>query len=360
MKNTHVLLSVEHLKKYFPTSETSFFQWKKPMVHAVEDASFYVSAGETFALVGESGCGKSTLGRAILQLIKPTQGRVYFQADENGERVEITSLKDNKMREMRKYMQIIFQDPYSSLNPRMTVEQIIQEGVLTHHYFKKGSAQIREYTLEIMQNCGLQSYMRSRYSHEFSGGQRQRVCIARALALKPKFVVCDECVSALDVSVQSQILNLLCELKEKEKLTYLFISHDLSVVRHIADKVAVMYLGEFMETGSKKQVFENALHPYTIALLSAAPSISPFKREQQIILGGNLPSPVYPPKGCKFHTRCFMAQSICRQIPAPLKEVEDGHFCACHFAQMPTGEKRKRAKEHTQKEKNFGGEDSKE
>jgi oligopeptide/dipeptide ABC transporter ATP-binding protein len=227
----------------------------------------------------------------------------------------------------------------------MTVGQIIEEGVATHKYYKKGSAQMRDYVAQVMENCGLQAYMAGRYPHEFSGGQRQRVCIARALALKPKFIVCDECVSALDVSVQSQILNLLSDLKKKEDLTYLFISHDLSVVRHVSDRLAVMYLGELVETGETGEIFSNPAHPYTIALLSSMPSVSPFHKEKDIILKGQLPSPVFPPPACRFHTRCFMAQEICQRIPAPMVEVKKGHFCRCHFAKMQAKEKRKAARE---------------
>lgn len=257
--------------------------------------------------------------------------------------VDLTKLSVKELRPLRKDLQIIFQDPYSSLNPRMTVGQIIEEGLLTHGLYKKGSKELQDKILSVMQDCGLQPYVLHRYPHQFSGGQRQRICIARALALKPSFVVCDECVSALDASVQSQILNLLTDLKEKEKLTYLFISHDLSVVRYISDRVGVMYLGEIMEQGCARAVFENPRHPYTIALMSALPSIKE-RKEERIILQGNPPSPVTPPKGCKFHTRCFMATEKCKSGKVPIVEVEKGHFVACHFANLSTDEKREMTK----------------
>ncbi len=258
--------------------------------------------------------------------------------------IDLARLTNAELRRLRKDLQIVFQDPYSSLNPRMTVGQIVEEGVATHGYFKRGTPQMREYVLEIMKKCGLQEHMLHRYPHQFSGGQRQRICIARALAVKPRFVVCDECVSALDASIQSQILNLLTELKEREGLTYLFISHDLSVVRHVSDRVAVMYLGEVSEQGKTKDIFDDPRHPYTISLLSAAPTLDFSKREEKLIPQGHMPSPVSPPSGCKYHTRCFMAQECCRQTPAPVVEVEKGHFVACHFAQKTAEEKRALAK----------------
>ena len=236
------------------------------------------------------------------------------------------------MRVLRKDLQIIFQDPYSSLNPRMTIGQIIEEGLVTHKFFKHGSPQMKEYILEIMRKCGLQDYMIHRYPHQFSGGQRQRICIARALAVNPRFVVCDECVSALDVSIQSQIINLLEELKEKEKLTYLFISHDLSVVRYISDRIGVMYLGNIVEFGDAATIFDDPRHPYTIALLSSIPTTDMASlQKERIILEGNIPSPVRPPEGCKFHTRCYMACDKCKKVPPPVVEVGEGHYVACHF-----------------------------
>ena len=282
--------------------------------------------------------------REALQKFKKAQGNgnEFKKWDELlDEALDLSQLTEKELRRLRKNLQIIFQDPYSSLNPRMTVGQIIEEGVATHKFFKRGTPEMREYVLKIMKSCGLQAYMLHRYPHQFSGGQRQRVCIARALAVRPKFIVCDECVSALDVSIQSQILNLLADLKEKESLTYLFISHDLSVVRHVSDRIAVMYLGELSETGDTEEIFENPRHPYTIALLSAVPNVSEGESaNERILLQGHVPSPISPPSGCKFHTRCFMAQEICKRNPAPYVEVEKGHFVACHFAGVPTAQKR--------------------
>ena len=246
--------------------------------------------------------------------------------------IDLSRLKYSEMRILRKDIQIIFQDPYSSLNPRMTVGQIIGEGLTTHKFFKPGAPQMKEYILKVMEQCGLQDYMLHRYPHQFSGGQRQRICIARALAVKPKFIVCDECVSALDVSIQSQIINLLEDLKEKENLTYLFISHDLSVVRYISDRIGVMYLGNMVELGDAATVFSDPRHPYTVALLSSIPTtdMDALKKER-ILLEGNIPSPIRPPEGCKFHTRCYMACEKCKRVPPPYVEVEPGHFVACHF-----------------------------
>ena len=346
MQNTKPLLSVKGLKKYFPLTKSSIFSRTRPMLHAVEDVYLDVYQGETVGLVGESGCGKSTLGRNILGLQKPTAGKVLYCPDQTS--IDLTALPPSKMRKYRKDLQIVFQDPYSSLNPRMTVGQLIAEGVAAHKFYRRGSAEMQNYVVEIMQKCGLQPYMLHRYPHQFSGGQRQRICIARALAVKPKFVVCDECVSALDVSIQSQILNLLTELKKKEGLTYLFISHDLSVVRYISDRIGVMYLGKIVEEGRAVDVFENPRHPYTIALISAIPTIEEKKRER-ILLSGNMPSPLLPPAGCPFHTRCFMAKEVCRRIPASLEEVEKGRFCACHFARKPLEEKRALARSNARR-----------
>lgn len=246
--------------------------------------------------------------------------------------IDLARLKYNEIRRLRKDLQIVFQDPYSSLDPRMTIGQIIEEGLVTHKYFKHGSQKMKEYILKTMRDCGLQDYMLHRYPHQFSGGQRQRVCIARALAVKPKFVVCDECVSALDVSIQSQIINLLLELKERENLTYLFISHDLSVVRYISDRIGVMYLGNLVELAPSETIFKDPRHLYTVALLSSIPTTDPDDlNKERIILEGNIPSPIRPPEGCKFHTRCFMACDKCKRVPPPLREVEPGHFVACHF-----------------------------
>ena len=253
--------------------------------------------------------------------------------------IDLARLKYSEMRILRKDLQIIFQDPYSSLNPRMTVGQIIEEGLVTHNFYKHGSKDMKQYILDVMDECGLQGYMMHRYPHQFSGGQRQRICIARALAVKPKFVVCDECVSALDVSIQSQIINLLNELKEKDNLTYLFISHDLAVVKYISDKIGVMYLGNLVEFADSETIFKDPRHPYTIALLSSIPTtdIDSLDKER-IILEGNIPSPIRPPQGCKFHTRCYMACEKCKRVPPELKEVEPGHFVACHFLEKKLAE----------------------
>ena len=355
------LLSVKHLKKYFPMPKKNFFQRNRPYLRANNDISLEIKEGETFGLVGESGCGKSTFGRTVLQLYPQTEGQTLYygrnlrdfmpayaknlpkdslEFADGG--IDLTRLTKNELRMLRRDLQIIFQDPYSSLDPRMTVGQIIEEGVATHRFFKKGSAEMRQYVLKVMKDCGLQEFMLHRYPHQFSGGQRQRICIARALAVKPKFIVCDECVSALDVSIQAQILNLLSDLKEKEGLTYLFISHDLAVVRYISDRIGVMYLGKIIEWGKAKEVFDNPRHPYTITLISAIPAKENERdNSKQILLKGQMPSAVFPPKGCPFHTRCFMAQNCCQRIPAPIVEIETGHFVACHFAEKSTEEKKK-------------------
>ena len=253
--------------------------------------------------------------------------------------IDLARLETEEMRLLRKDLQIIFQDPYSSLNPRMTVGQIIEEGLITHKFFKPGSPKMKEYVFKIMEDCGLQRYMYNRYPHQFSGGQRQRICIARSLAVKPKFVVCDECVSALDVSIQSQIINLLQDLKEQEKLTYLFISHNLSVVRYISDRIGVMYLGNMVEVAPTDEIFKDPRHPYTIALLSSIPTTDPDSlSKERIILEGNIPSPIKPPSGCKFHTRCYMACEECKRVPPPMVEVAPGHMVACHFPEKKLDE----------------------
>ncbi len=321
------LLSVRNLTKRFPVGGRSIFGKARRVLHANEEISLDIYEGETFGLVGESGCGKSTFGRTLLQLERPTSGEVVYFGE--GGEVDLASRKGKELRALRRELQIIFQDPYSSLNPRMTVGQLIAEGVVTHGVYKRGSKELQAYVLRVMEQCGLQGYMAGRYPHQFSGGQRQRICIARALAVRPKFVVCDECVSALDVSIQSQILNLLQELKERERLTYLFISHDLSVVRYLADRIGVMYLGRIVEMGSAAEVFDTPLHPYTRALISAIPG----GEGERIVLSGSIPSAISPPSGCPFHPRCFMAREYCQRIPAPLQEVQKGHFSACHFAE---------------------------
>ncbi len=323
-----VLLSVRNVKQYFPLPKKRLFTRKREFVRANDDISLDVYEGETYGLVGESGCGKSTFGRTVLGLLPPTAGEVkYF--DKEGKGWELTSLKPKEFRPLRRQLQIVFQDPYSSLNPRMTVGQIIEEGVATHGFYKRGSAEMKGYVLETMKKCGLQGYMASRYPHQFSGGQRQRVCIARALAVKPRFVVCDECVSALDVSIQSQIINLLTDLKEQEGLTYLFISHDLSVVRHVSDRIGVMYKGRLVEWGRAATVFDAPCHPYTRTLISAIPTFEEGEKREGL--------PAVTKRGaceggCPFYGRCFAAVEECQRTPAPVVEVEEEHFAACRFA----------------------------
>ena len=325
-----VLLRLRDVKQYFPVKKTKLRE-KQRYVRANDGISLDIFEGETLGLVGESGCGKSTLGRTILQLYPQSHGDILYYKD--GKAIDLKKLSYEEMRVLRKDLQLIFQDPYSSLNPRMTVGQIIEEGLITHKFFKRGSKRMKPYVFETMNKCGLQNYMYNRYPHQFSGGQRQRICIARSLAVKPKFVVCDECVSALDVSIQSQIINLLQELKEKDGLTYLFISHNLSVVRYISDRIGVMYLGNMVEIAATDELFADPRHPYTVALLSSIPTTDPDSlTKERIILEGNIPSPIKPPSGCKFHTRCYMACDKCKRVPPELKEVKPGHFVACHFA----------------------------
>ena len=290
---------------------------------------------------------------ALNQLRSQQAGNAHFQEYERlrDTGVDLSRLKYKEMRVLRKDIQIIFQDPYSSLNPRMTIGQIIGEGLTTHKFFKHGDPQMKEYILQTMAQCGLQDYMLHRYPHQFSGGQRQRVAIARALAVNPKFIVCDECVSALDVSIQSQIINLLQELKEKQKLTYMFISHDLSVVRYISDRICVMYLGNVVELGTAQTLFEDPRHPYTVALLSSIPTTDPDSlKKERILLEGNIPSPIKPPAGCKFHTRCYMACEKCKRVPPPYTEVSPGHFVACHFLEQKIDENGNYLFDRTQKE----------
>ncbi len=317
-----LLLEVKNLKKYFVVGKNLF---GKPtaFLKAVDDVSFTLKKGKTLGIVGESGCGKTTMGRTILRLYDVTGGEVIF----NGQ--EVSKISERKFNKLRPNMQMIFQDPYASLSPRLTVGEIIGEAARQHGLVDK--AHFREYVLEVMKTCGLQPHYFDRYPHEFSGGQRQRICIARALALKPELVICDEPVSALDVSIQAQIINMLRDLQKELGLTYVFISHDLSVVKHISDEVGVMYLGSMVEYGSKERIFNNTLHPYTKALFSAVPVPNPHVKMNRVILKGDIPSPVNPPKGCKFHTRCDKCMEICKQIPPAYKEVEEGHFCACHL-----------------------------
>lgn len=316
------ILQVSHLKKYFPI-KGGMFGKQIGAVKAVDDVSFNIKRGTTMGLVGESGCGKSTTGRTLLRLIPKTDGTVLF----NGK--DIYSMDHKELRDLRTKMQIIFQDPYSSLSPRLPVGEIIGEAVREHKLVPK--EEYDEYLNKIMDDCGLQTYHKDRYPHEFSGGQRQRICIARALALNPEFVVCDEPVSALDVSVQAQIINLLKELQEKRNLTYLFISHDLSVVEHISDTIGVMYLGGLVETGSTEDIFAKPLHPYTEALFSAIPMPDPDLQRNRIILEGNIPSPANPPSGCKFHTRCRKCMEICKTKISEAKDMGNGHMVRCHL-----------------------------
>jgi len=319
----NVVVELRDLKKYFPVKSQTLIGGMGDTVKANDGVSFKIYEGETFGLVGESGCGKTTLGRTIIRLEKPTGGQILFDGH------DITRMSNRNLRPLRTDMQIIFQDPYGSLDPKQTVGQIIGEGLLAHKMFKKGP-ELEEYILDIMDKCGLDDYMIHRYPHQFSGGQRQRIGIARSLALDPKFVVCDEAVSALDVSIQSQILNLLKRLKDEENLTYLFISHDLSVVKHISDRIGVMYLGEMVELGGAEALYNDPLHPYTKALLSAVPTTDVQRKGEKIILKGDIPSNVHPPSGCRFHTRCPLATEKCRQEVPIWEEAKPGRFVACH------------------------------
>ena len=316
------ILEVRHLRKCFPLKKTITGKVTKELV-AVDDVSFKLKSGETLGIVGESGCGKTTTGRAILKLHEPTGGQIIF----NGQ--DITNYSSKEMREIRKEMQIIFQDPYSSLPPRDTVGGILSEPVEVHNIVPKD--QVKDYVLELMDKCGLRDYYFERYPHEFSGGQRQRICIARALSVNPKLVICDEPVSALDVSIQAQIINLLKKLQRDMNLAYVFISHDLSVVKFISDKILVMYLGAVMEFGSKEDIFRNPLHPYTKALFSAVPNPDPTVKTERIKLEGDIPSPANPPKGCRFHTRCPYAKEVCKHITPEYRAYGEGHFAACHL-----------------------------
>ena len=323
-ENTNILLETKNLSKYF-TGKKGLLNRQPAQVKAVDHVSFTVNKGETLGLVGESGCGKSTLGRTILRLIPATEGQVLY----NGE--DILTYDKKKMWEMRRKLQIIFQDPYSSLNPRMTVYDLISAPLEVYKIGTK--AERREMVEEILQEVGLDKQYLNRFPHEFSGGQRQRIGIARALILNPEFVVCDEAVSALDVSVRAQVLNLMRNMQQKKNLTYLFISHDLSVVRHISDRIAVMYLGSVAEVAEKAQLYSNPMHPYTKALLSAIPLPDVKKKRQRIILQGDVPSAYNPPSGCKFHTRCPYATNRCKQEIPVLRQMEKGHQVACHRAE---------------------------
>lgn len=316
------LVVVDGIKKTFPID--SGFLGSKKSVKAVNLVSFEIKEGETFSLVGESGCGKSTTGRLVTRLLTPDEGKIWINQE------EISKMNENRLREVRKQVQMVFQDPYASLNPRMKIREIVGEPLVIHT--KLSAAEREKIVEEMLDVVGLNNYHADKFAHEFSGGQRQRIGIARALILKPKLIVADEPVSALDVSIQSQILNLLKDLQEEFQLTYLFISHDLSVVEHISDKIGVMYLGSLVESGPKESIFANPQHPYTKALLSSVPIPDPRAKRERIILQGDVPSPVNPPSGCLFHTRCPYSMDMCKSTVPRLREIEvGGHFVACHL-----------------------------
>ena len=321
MENDNLLV-VENLKKYYPIN-ASVLGKAKSFVKAVDDVSFTIKRGTTMGLVGESGCGKTTVGRTILRLHDVTGGTVMFKGR------DLAKLSKKELRSLRPHMQMIFQDPYSSLSPRMPVGEIIGEAVRTHNIVPK--SQYQSYIRKVMKDCGLQPQYFYRYPHEFSGGQRQRICIARAVALNPEFIICDEPVSALDVSIQAQIINLMKDLQTQFGYTYLFISHDLSVVEHISDTIGVMYLGNLVETGDKAKIFANPMHPYTKALLSAVPMPDPDMKMNRILLKGDIPSPANPPSGCKFRTRCQYCMDVCEKEVPQFREYEPGHRVACHL-----------------------------
>ncbi|MBQ9764861.1 MAG: dipeptide ABC transporter ATP-binding protein [Lachnospiraceae bacterium] len=317
------ILVVEELKKYYPL-KGGIIKHTVKYVKSVDGVSFSVGRGKTFALVGESGCGKTTVGRTILRLTEPTGGRAYLDGQ------DIFRMRQKELaKNIRPKMQMIFQDPFASLNPRIPVGEAIKEPVRAHRLVPK--EELMEYTLDIMKHCGLPSYFAGRYPHEFSGGQRQRICIARALAMKPALIIADEPVSALDVSIQAQIINLMKDLQEEYGLSYLFISHDLSVVEYLADEVGVMYLGSIVEHADKEELFRNPMHPYTRALLSAVPIADPYRKMKRIVLGSDIPSPSNPPRACKFHTRCPHAMPICSEIAPKYKDYGGGHCVACHL-----------------------------
>lgn len=317
------LLEVRNLRKLFP-GKSSFMKKDKAWIKAVDGVSFKLDAKETLGVVGESGCGKSTMGRSVLRLIEPTEGEILYKGK------DFTKASGQELRKMRADMQIIFQDPYASLNPRMTVGEIIAEPLNIQKRYKT-KEETRAHVLKVMEVVGLNTKYYNRYPHEFSGGQRQRIGIARAIVLNPSLVVCDEPVSALDVSIQSQVLNLLRQLQQSMGMAYIFISHNLSVIKHISDRVMVMYLGHVVELADKNELFDHPSHPYTQALLSAIPVPERQSKRKKILLQGDLPSPANPPSGCIFHTRCFMAQEICSSQKPELKDVGNGHLCACHF-----------------------------
>ncbi len=344
-QDREVLLEVNNLVKWFPI-KSSFIRKTVGNVKAVDGVSFKIRRGETMGLVGESGCGKSTCGRTILRLQEKTSGEVKL----NGQ--DIFALSKEQLRKMRPRMQIVFQDPYSSLSPRLPIGEIIGEAVREHGIVPAG--EFDDYITRVMDVCGLPEYYKDRYPHEFSGGQRQRICIARALALSPEFIVCDEPVSALDVSIQAQIINLLKKLQEDFGLTYLFISHDLSVVEHISDSVGVMYLGSMVEYAPTEKIYANPLNPYTKALFSAIPIPDPAAQINRIILKGSIPSPANPPSGCKFHTRCDRCMEICKYARPEWLEPEEGHFCACHLYNTPEAQARAESAMEDMKKKGQG------
>ncbi|RTR26154.1 dipeptide ABC transporter ATP-binding protein [Robertmurraya yapensis] len=319
---SEVLLKVDNLKKYFPITGGVLGR-KVGEVKAVDDVSFFVKKGETLGLVGESGCGKSTTGRVLMRLLEPTEGTVEFEGQ------DLTKLKAEEMRRMRKEIQMVFQDPFASLNPRHTVEKILEEPLIVHGVKDKEERKRR--VREMLEVVGLNSYHAKRYPHQFSGGQRQRIGIARALMTKPKLIIADEPVSALDVSIQSQVLNLLEDLQKEFQLTYIFIAHDLGVVKHISDRVGVMYLGRLVEITEADKLYENPLHPYTKALLASIPIPDPDLQQEKELLKGDLPSPANPPLGCAFHTRCSACMEVCKTTRPELVEIEPGHFAACHL-----------------------------
>jgi oligopeptide transport system ATP-binding protein len=325
MSPQEVLLKVDHLVKYFPVTQGIVIQRQVGAVHAVDDVSFEVYKGETLGLVGESGCGKSTTGRTILQLYRPTSGHVFFEGR------DLVKIKSEELRKTRRKMQMIFQDPYASLNPRMTVGEIVGEPLIVHNL--ANHKQANERVAELLKLVGLNPAYADRYPHEFSGGQRQRVGVARALSLQPELIVCDEPISALDVSIQAQVVNLLEDLQKQFNLTYLFIAHDLSMVRHISSRVAVMYLGIIVELTGRNELYSNPLHPYTQSLLSAVPIPDPVAEEkrQRRVLQGEIPSPINPPSGCRFRTRCPLAAEICSKVRPDFREVAPDHFVACHM-----------------------------
>jgi oligopeptide/dipeptide ABC transporter ATP-binding protein len=319
MKN--IVVRAEGLKKYFPVN-SGFFTKVRRYLKAVDNVDLEIKKGETLSLVGESGCGKTTFGKTVIRLYYPTEGKIIFN------NIDITRLSSSELRKIRKNFQMIFQDPYSSLNPRQRVENIIGEGLHIHNIVEKDK--VKDHVRSLLNDVGLQQDVIGRYPHEFSGGQRQRIAIARALAVKPEFIVCDEPISALDVSIQAQIINLFLKLKKEYQLTYLFISHDLRVVRYISDRVAVMYLGKIVEIATSRELYENPLHPYTKLLLLSVPNIDPDKKLNRQIIKGDPPSPIAIPKGCRFHTRCPIAEDICMNLEPELRQINERHSVACH------------------------------